>query len=250
VSRTEPRSRTRTKRDRERAKREPIEDKPKPTPDLEIIETQIFRGPNYWSYDPCIRLQVDLGSLEHWPSNTLEGFNQALLELLPGLKDHSCSLGRPGGFVERIEDGTWLGHVAEHVAIALQRETGAHVYRGKTRSTGEPGRYNVIYGYGEERVGLEAGRLAVRVVNHLVEPEEGFDLLAELEKLILLAERRAFGPSTQALIDEAAGRDIPFLRLNEQSLVQLGQGTYQRRIRATMTSSTPAWASTSPAIRT
>jgi cyanophycin synthetase len=240
VSRAEPRSRTRTKRDRERTKREPAADKPRPSPDLSLLETQVFRGPNYWSYDPCIRLLVDLGSLEHWPSNTLEGFNEALLELLPNLRDHSCSLGRPGGFAERLEDGTWLGHVAEHVAIALQRETGAHVYRGKTRSTADPGRYNVIYGYGEERVGVEAGRLAVRLVNHLVEPEEGFDILAELEKLILLAERRAFGPSTQALIDEAAGRDIPFMRLNEQSLVQLGQGKYQRRVRATMTSRTPA----------
>jgi cyanophycin synthetase len=240
VSRAEPRSRTRTKKDRERTKREPAADKPRPSPDLSLLETQVFRGPNYWSYDPCIRLLVDLGSLEHWPSNTLEGFNEALLELLPNLRDHSCSLGRPGGFLERLEDGTWLGHVAEHVAIGLQRETGAHVYRGKTRSTGDPGRYNVIYGYGEERVGLEAGRLAVRLVNHLVEPEEGFDILAELEKLILLAERRAFGPSTQALIDEAAGRDIPFMRLNEQSLVQLGQGKYQRRVRATMTSRTPA----------
>jgi cyanophycin synthetase len=240
VSRAEPRSRTRTKRDRERTKREPAADKPRPSPDLSLLEAQVFRGPNYWSYDPCIRLLVDLGSLEHWPSNTLEGFNEALLELLPNLRDHSCSLGRPGGFAERLEDGTWLGHVAEHVAIALQRETGAHVYRGKTRSTADPGRYNVIYGYGEERVGVEAGRLAVRLVNHLVEPEEGFDILAELEKLILLAERRAFGPSTQALIDEAAGRDIPFMRLNEQSLVQLGQGKYQRRVRATMTSRTPA----------
>jgi cyanophycin synthetase len=240
VSRTEPRSRIRTKKDREQAKREAASDKPVPSPDLRILETQVFRGPNYWSYDPCIRLLVDLGSLEHWPSNTLEGFNEALLELLPTLRDHSCSLGRPGGFLERLEDGTWLGHVAEHVAIALQRETGAHVYRGKTRSTGDPGRYNVIYGYGEERVGLEAGRLGVRLVNHLIRPEEGFDLLAELESLILLAERRAFGPSTQALIDEAAGRDIPFLRLNEQSLVQLGQGKYQRRVRATMTSLTPA----------
>ena len=240
MSKTEPESRTRTRKERERAKRERPSDKPPPSPDLNILETQIFRGPNYWSYDPCIRLLVDLGSLEHWPSNTLPGFNEALLELLPGLRDHSCSLGRPGGFIERLEDGTWLGHVAEHVAIALQRETGAHVYRGKTRSSGETGRYNVIYGYGEERVGLEAGRLAVRVVNHLVEPGPEFDLLAELEKLILLAERRAFGPSTQALIDEAASRDIPFLRLNEQSLVQLGQGTYQRRVRATMTSLTPA----------
>jgi cyanophycin synthetase len=235
-------SRTVTKRDRERARREPASEKPPPQPDLRIVETQVFRGPNFWSYEPCIRLLVDLGSLEHWPSNTLAGFNEALLDLLPGLKDHSCSLGRPGGFLERLEDGTWLGHVAEHVAIALQRETGAHVYRGKTRSSGDPGRYNVIYGYGEERVGLDAGRLGVRLVNHLVEPEAGFDFLKELESLILLAERRAFGPSTQALVDEAASRDIPFIRLNEQSLIQLGQGRYQKRIRATMTSSTPSLA--------
>jgi cyanophycin synthetase len=206
------------------------------------METQVFRGPNFWSYDPCIRLLVDLGSLEHWPSHSLAGFNEALLDLLPGLRDHSCSLGRPGGFVERLEDGTWLGHVAEHVAIALQRETGAHVYRGKTRGAAETGTYNVIYGYGEERVGLQAGNLAVRLVNHLVEADPSFDFLAELEALILLAERRAFGPSTQALVDEAVGRDIPFIRLNEQSLVQLGQGRYQRRIRATMTSNTPALA--------
>ncbi|MGH2547170.1 MAG: cyanophycin synthetase family protein, partial [Actinomycetota bacterium] len=224
---------TRSRADRERARREPVSEKPAPRPDLRILETQVFRGPNFWSYDPCIRLFVDLGSLEHWPSHSLAGFNEALLDLLPGLRDHSCSLGRPGGFVERLEDGTWLGHVAEHVAIALQRETGAHVYRGKTRGAVEPGTYNVIYGYGEERVGLEAGRLAVRLVNHLVEADPAFDFLAELEALILLAERRAFGPSTQALVDEAVGRDIPFIRLNEQSLVQLGQGRYQRRIRAT-----------------
>jgi len=233
---------TRSRADRERARREPVSEKPAPRPDLRILETQVFRGPNFWSYDPCIRLFVDLGSLEHWPSHSLAGFNEALLDLLPGLRDHSCSLGRPGGFVERLEDGTWLGHVAEHVAIALQRETGAHVYRGKTRGAVEPGTYNVIYGYGEERVGLEAGKLAVRLVNHLVEADPAFDFLADLEALILLAERRAFGPSTQALVDEAVGRDIPFIRLNEQSLVQLGQGRYQRRIRATMTSNTPALA--------
>ncbi|MGH2723752.1 MAG: cyanophycin synthetase [Actinomycetota bacterium] len=209
---------------------------------MKILKTQVFRGPNYYSYDPTIRLLVDLGSLEHWPSNTIKGFNTALRELLPGMADHSCSLGRQGGFLERLDDGTWLGHVAEHVALELQREAGTHIYRGKTRSAGAPGRYNVIYGYSEERVGLAAGTLAVRLVNHLVEAEEAFDFLAELERLILLAERRAFGPSTQALIDEAASRDIPYIRLNEASLVQLGQGTYQRRIRATMTSLTPALA--------
>jgi cyanophycin synthetase len=187
-------------------------------------------------------LLVDLGSLEQWPSNALKGFNEALIEMLPGLQEHSCSLGRPGGFVERLKDGTWLGHVAEHVALELQRETGTHIPRGKTRSAGQPGRYNVIYGYREESVGLAAGRLAVRLVNHLVQAEEGLDFLAELEDLIRLSERRAFGPSTQALIDEAATRDIPWIRLNDQSLVQLGQGRYQKRVRATMTSMTGALA--------
>jgi cyanophycin synthetase len=232
----------RNRADRERARREPTSRKPTPAPDLAIIESQVFRGPNFWSYEPCIRLLVDLGSLEEWPSNTIPGFTEALLELLPGVGEHSCSLGKRGGFRERLEDGTWLGHVAEHVALELQRESGAHVYRGKTRGAGEPGRYNVIYGYWEERVGVEAGRLAVRLVNHLVRPEAGFDFQAELERLILLAERRAFGPSTQALIDEAVSRDIPYMRLNEQSLVQLGQGMYQQRIRATMTSKTSALA--------
>src|SRR5207247_7194890 len=151
-------------------------------------------------------------------------------------------LGRPGWFVERLQEGTWLGHVAGHVALQLQRETGIHIPRGKTRSAGPAGQYNVIYGYGEESVGLAAGKLAVRLVNHLVEPDPDFDFLEELEGLIRLSEKRAFGPSTQALVDEAAGRDIPWIRLNEASLVQLGQGKYQQRIRATMTSLTGALA--------
>jgi hypothetical protein len=213
-----------------------------PEPDLRIVQTQVFRGPNYWSYESCIRMLVDLGSLEEWPSNRIPGFNEGLLELLPGVAQHSCSVGRRGGFGERLVDGTWLGHVAEHVALELQRETGAHISRGKTRSAGETGRYNVIYGYWEESVGLEAGHLAVRLVNHLVGAEDGFDFLAELERLIRLAERRAFGPSTQSIIDEAASRDIPWMRLNEASLIQLGQGRYQQRIRATMTSLTSALA--------
>jgi cyanophycin synthetase len=227
----------------ETVKREPTSvESTKPKPDLTIVQTQVFRGPNYWSYAPSIRMLVDLGSLEEWPSNQIPGFNEGLLEMLPGVADHSCSLGRRGGFGERLVDGTWLGHVAEHVALELQRETGAHISRGKTRGTGETGRYNVIYGYWEETVGVEAGKLAVRLVNHLVKAEKGLDFLAELERLIKLAERRAFGPSTQAIIDEAASRDIPWMRLNERSLIQLGQGKYQQRIRATMTSMTSALA--------
>jgi cyanophycin synthetase len=128
--------------------------------------------------------------------------------------------------------------VAEHVALQLQRDAGTEVGRGKTRSTGEPGRYHVVYSFAEESVGLAAGRLAVRMVNHLVEADPDFDFVVEFERLVLLAERAALGPSTQAILDEASLRDIPYIRLNEQSLVQLGHGIHQKRIRATMTSQT------------
>ena len=210
----------------------------KPRPELTIVETRVYRGPNYWNYDPAIKLIVDLGVLEHFPSNTILGFVTALLEMLPGVGQHTCGTGRVGGFEARLRDGTWVGHVAEHIALQLQREAGTEVGRGKTRGTGEPGRYHVVYSYGEESVGLAAGKLAVRLVNHLVEAEPDFDFRAQLEQLILLSERAAFGPSTQAILDEAALRDIPSIRLNEQSLVQLGHGIHQKRIRATMTSQT------------
>ena len=212
-----------------------------PRPSLRIVETRVLRGPNAWARGPAIRLLVDLGVLEEWPSTKIAGFNEALIELLPTLDDHACSLGRRGGFISRLHDGTWLGHVAEHVALELQNLAGTEARIGKTRSTGEYGRYNVIYEYREEQVGVEAGRLAVDLVNHLVAPTEAtFDFAAELERLILIAERQAFGPSTQALIDEAVTRDIPWIRLDRYSLVQLGQGLHQQRIRATMTSRTPA----------
>lgn len=210
----------------------------KPAGSLRILETRVYRGPNYWSYDPAIKLIVDLGVLEDWPSNTIPGFVEGLLEIVPGVQQHSCSTGKAGGFEQRLREGTWAGHVAEHIALQLQRDAGTEVGRGKTRSTGEPGRYHVVYSYAEESVGLAAGRLAVRIVNHLVEPDPAFDFVAEFEQLVLLAERAAFGPSTQAILDEAALRDIPWIRLNEQSLVQLGHGVHQRRIRATMTSLT------------
>ena len=212
------------------------------SPDLAILETRVYRGPNLWSFEPAIHLVVDLGSLEEFPSNTLPGFVDGLLDALPGIARHSCSRGRRGGFLERLKEGTWLGHVAEHTALQLQQEAGHDIRRGKTRGTGVTGQYNVIYGYVDERVGLTAGRLAVRLVNHLVRHDPDFDFAAEFEGFLLTAQRTAFGPSTQAILDEAVSRDIPWLRLNEHSLVQLGQGVHQRRIRATMTSNTSALA--------
>ena len=98
----------------------------RPTADLAIIETRVYRGANVWSYEKAIHLVVDLGVLEEFPTNTLPGFTDHLLEALPGLRDHSCSRGRRGGFVERLNEGTWLGHVAEHTALALQQVVGRH----------------------------------------------------------------------------------------------------------------------------
>ncbi len=211
----------------------------RPAPDLTITETRVYRGANVWSYDMAIHLVVDLGVLEDYPTNTLPGFTEHLLEALPGLREHSCSRGRRGGFVERLHEGTWLGHVAEHCALALQQVVGHDVRRGKTRQVkGHPGHYNVIFGYVDEQVGLAAGRLAVRLVNHLVEADPELDFEAELDSFILRAQRTAFGPSTQAILDEAVSRDIPWIRLNQHSLVQLGQGVHAKRIRATMTSET------------
>lgn len=212
---------------------------PRPEPTLRILETRILRGPNYWAREPVVRMLVDLGGLEEFPSNRIPGFVDGLVEMLPSLEDHACSLGRRGGFLTRLRDGTWTGHVAEHVALELQNLAGTDVRHGKTRSAGSYGQYNVIYEFREESVGVEAGRIAVALVNHLVDPGAGpLDSRAELERLIRMAERTAFGPSTQALIDEAVSRDIPFIRLDRHSLVQLGQGVHQQRIRATMTSRT------------
>jgi cyanophycin synthetase len=212
-----------------------------PLPTLRILETRVLRGANYWSRQPVVKMLVDLGVLEEYPSTKIPGFVDGLLAWMPSLQDHACSLNRRGGFVTRLRDGTWVGHVAEHVALELQNLAGTPVHHGKTRGAGTTGQYNVVYEFGEDSVGLEAGAMAVRLVNHLVapgDPDHPFDYIEELERLIRLAERQAFGPSTQAILDEAASRDIPYLRLDRHSLVQLGHGVYQQRIRATMTSRT------------
>ncbi|MFI5254936.1 MAG: acetate--CoA ligase family protein, partial [Candidatus Limnocylindrales bacterium] len=215
-----------------------------PRPELRIVETRVLRGPNYWAREPVVRMLVDLGVLEDYPSDKLPGFTDALIALMPTLEDHACSLGRRGGFISRLREGTWMGHVAEHIALELQTLAGTDARHGKTRSNGVHGQYHVIYEYGDEQVGIEAGKVAVVLVNHLVAPADpataGFDYAGELERLIRFAERQAFGPSTQALIDEAEQRDIPWIRLDRFSLIQLGQGVFQQRIRATMTSRTSA----------
>jgi cyanophycin synthetase len=214
---------------------------------MKILETRVYRGPNLYALWPMIRLEVDLGELEHYPTTKLPGFADRLLELIPTLAEHTCGLGVPGGFVQRMqeEEGTWLGHVLEHIAIELQCLAGTWVTFGKTRGEGLPtGHYNVVYSYIEEPVGIGAGRLALRLIRHLLPPERTahdpspFDWSQELESFIRMAQRRSLGPSTRALVQAAEQRGIPWMRLDESSLVQLGHGRHQRRIRAAVTSET------------
>ena len=222
---------------------------------LRVLEHSIYRGPHLYSARPMIRIQLDLGRLEDHPTSALPGFTEALLARLPGLGAHGCSLGRPGGFVERLEGGTWLGHVIEHVALELQSLAGDRTTRGKTRSVkNRPGVYNVMYVYEDEATGLLAGRLALDIVHDLLPAAlkglEGAERIAPLSEPLdgdvsravdLLEQTRrktAFGPSTASLVEAARRRRIPVTRLNDHSLIQLGWGSRQRRLRASVTDRT------------
>ncbi len=216
---------------------------------MKTLETSVYFGPSLYAHFPVIRLTLDLGALEEWPSAKLgSDFTSNLIDSLPGLKEHGCSYGEPGGFVRRLteDDGTWLGHVLEHCAIELQCVAGIDVTFGKTRSTGDPGCYHVVYEYEQEEVGLEAGKLALLLLDSLL-PEELQDpglrpddwtFAEERDEFIRFAQRRALGPSTSSLVKAARERDIPCLRLNRYSLVQLGHGILQKRIQATVTGET------------
>ncbi len=218
---------------------------------MKITSTNVFVGPNVYANFPVIRHVIDLGELEFWPSMKLgEEFVGGLLEAVPTLHSHGCSYRTEGGFVRRLreDEGTWMGHIWEHVALELQDLAGSDVTFGKTRSTGEAGCYDVVYEYKQRDVGLAAGELAMKLLMHLLpvqvqeainyEAEEDFDFQDELRSFVRAAQRKEFGPSTGSLVKAAQERNIPWLRLNKYSLVQFGHGKYQQRIQATVTSQT------------
>lgn len=215
---------------------------------MKILERRVYRGPSLYAHFPVMRLTLDLGELENWPSAKIPSFIDGLLQVLPALHEHGCSYGEEGGFVRRLREGegTWMGHILEHVAIELQQQAGAKATFGKTRGTGNTGEYFVVFAYDEERVGEAAGDLALKLLHHLLPPElqpeseidSKFQFHEELDELIAYAQRRQLGPSTYALVRAAENRDIPWLRMNDHSLVQFGHGKYQKRIQATVTSET------------
>lgn len=206
---------------------------------MQIVEMRVMRGPNYWSIrkHKLIVLKIDLQELEELPTNKIEGFGQRLEKLIPSLKDHHCSEGREGGFLFRVEEGTWIGHVIEHIALEIQTLAGMECSFGRTRSTGEKGVYHVVFAYSEEEVGIYAAEAAIRIVEALIKGEE-YDLQRDLQEMRDIRARVRFGPTTHSIIEEARARDIPFIRLNGDSLIQLGYGKNQVRFRASITDRT------------
>ena len=207
---------------------------------MEILEIKVLRGPNYWSIRRAklIQMKLDLEEMEQKPTNQVPGFRERLEKLLPTLYEHRCSEGEPGGFFHRVEEGTWMGHVIEHIALEIQTLAGMDTGFGRTRSTGEKeGVYYVIFDYIEEDAGVYAARASVKIVQALVNGET-YDLDADIQHMREIREETRLGPSTGCIVDEAAKRGIPFIRLNKQSLVQLGYGVHQKRIRATIASTT------------
>ncbi|MEO7767688.1 MAG: cyanophycin synthetase, partial [Ferruginibacter sp.] len=206
---------------------------------MQIVEIKIMRGPNYWSVrrPKLIQMKLDLEEMEQMPTNLIPGFKERLEKLFPSLYDHRCSVGTPGGLFERITEGTWMGHVIEHIALELQTLAGMDTGFGRTRGTGKAGEYYVVFSYIEEDAGVYAARAATRIAQAITD-EKDYDLEVDIMRLREIREDTRLGPSTGCIVDEAAKRNIPFIRLNKQSLVQLGYGIYQKRIRATIASTT------------
>lgn len=209
---------------------------------MKILKTQTLRGPNYWSirYKKLTVLRLDLGELADTPTNEIAGFYDGLVEVLPSLVEHHCSPGHRGGFLSRVQEGTMMGHVIEHVALELQTLAGMPVGFGRTRETATPGVYQVVFEYVDEQAGRYAARAAVRLCQSLVEMghyPQG-ELMQDLRDLRDFALQSSLGPSTENIVREAEIRGIPWMQLGARALIQLGYGVHQKRIQATMTSRT------------
>ncbi|MCZ6694240.1 MAG: cyanophycin synthetase [Bacteroidetes bacterium] len=206
---------------------------------MKIREIRAMRGPNYWSVNrhKLIVMVLDIEEMEQRPTNTIDGFLERLKAMFPSMQEHRCSVGTPGGFFERVEEGTWIGHVIEHIALELQTMAGMDVGFGRTRGYGEEGVYNVVFAYMEEEVGKYTAKASVRIAEALIENKE-YDLAEDIQHMRELREEVRLGPSTGSIIEEAESRGIPWIRLNKYSLCQLGYGKNQKRIQATVTSQT------------
>lgn len=206
---------------------------------MKILKIQALRGPNIWSVQrkKLIQMRLDLEEMEQSPTNKIDGFKERIEKMFPTMYSHRCSEGVPGGFFSRVERGTWMGHVIEHIALEIQTLAGMETGFGRTRETKTPGIYNVVFSYTEENVGLFAAESSVRIAEALIAGTD-YDLEADIQKMREIRERVRLGPSTGSIVEEAVARDIPWIRLGTNSLVQLGYGINQMRFQATITQKT------------
>lgn len=206
---------------------------------MKIEKIQVLKGPNIWSIrrKKLIQMRLDLEEVEHLPTNKIEGFRTRLEKLIPSLITHRCSEGVEGGFFQRVEMGTWMGHVIEHIALEIQTLAGMDTGFGRTRETKTPGIYNVVFSYLEENSGVYAAEQSVEIARCIIEARD-YDIEACIQQLREIRERERLGPSTGSIVEEAAARNIPWIRLGRNSLVQLGYGVNQQRFQATITGKT------------
>ncbi len=206
---------------------------------MKIEKIQALRGPNIWSISrkKLIQMRLNLEELEQFPTNKIDGFRERIEKLIPSLITHRCSEGYEGGFFHRIETGTWMGHVIEHIALEIQSLAGMETGFGRTRETKTPGVYNVVFNYIEENAGIYAAEESVKIAQALIDNIE-YDIDACIQQLREIRERVRLGPSTGSIVEEAQSRRIPWIRLGKNSLVQLGYGINQQRFQATITGKT------------
>jgi cyanophycin synthetase len=206
---------------------------------MKIDKIQALRGPNIWSVQrkKLIQMRLDLEEMEQFPTNKIEGFRERIEAMFPTMIEHRCSEGTRGGFFSRVERGTWMGHVIEHIALEIQSLAGMETGFGRTRETKTPGIYNVVFSYTEENVGMFAAESSVAIAEALIAGTY-YDVEADIQKMREIRERVRLGPSTGSIVEEAVARDIPWIRLGTNSLVQLGYGINQMRFQATITCKT------------
>ena len=206
---------------------------------IDILRVTYLRGPNIWTYRPVIEAWLDIGTLEDHPSNTLPGFYDRLTGWLPGLIEHKCSPGVRGGFLQRLQEGTWAAHIVEHVTLEIQNLAGMQTSFGKARQTSKPGVYKVAFRTRQEQVGRKALVVARDLVLAAIN-DTPYDLATQISALRDMVDSLCLGPSTSNIVDAATDRSIPHIRLTEGNLVQLGYGIAQRRIWTAETDQTSA----------
>ena len=206
---------------------------------MKIVDIKTMKGPNYWSVrrHNLTVMVLDLEEMEEFPTNKIDGFSERLEKMFPSMYCHRCSIGKEGGFFQRVKEGTWMGHVIEHIALEIQTLAGMDCGFGRTRGYGEEGVYFVVFNHMVGRVGRYAAKASFRIAEALIAGEE-YDLEEDIMNMKEIRQNEGLGPSTASIIKEAEARNIPWIRLNRYSLCQLGYGANQKRIQATVTSQT------------